>query len=551
MVADASIRSVLLSSLRRFQALLTWVASDGLGVHAGRVPLPAWSDEFGRLRVWSTNVGAHQEGQSSLDYRLRDASHIRQQILRLFDDLDCTLSEIEQLFSDSGASTKSHGLDDEDEVELQQLHAALGDVVDCLYQISLLIRKPARHDRLLRYDSGIGAAFTPWDRGHVSSKFPNADSITIDRLGAAITKRRMLLKYRERHYQKLAHGLDSAIESREDEKSLGLSHTLATDFKEVAVETSDAASATGASQTSYAKSLEGGGDITVPLPPKESENQREFLCPYCFIVITVKDRRDWTRHVFRDLEPYVCIFPDCPKAEAPYDSQREWLTHEKTDHPRLFEEAKATGTAVCPLCKSEITSVILEKHIAKHLQELALFPISTGDVEEDVSADPLGTSPRRSPLPEGTAHSDFEDDQPDDTLGWHKKDSLLEEPSRSNDSPLAGKSVEPFEDGPLVGSQQEGAPSLILPREGIHIDVLNSRLKSWFGPDATASLARSSTTGVGSPNLKVTAHNNWSIGESMGNQQCDRVRTALRNSKLAFSSNRRSSLLKASFRKTF
>jgi hypothetical protein len=161
MAADASIRSVLLSSLGRFQTLLTLIVSDRLNIHASQVPLSAWSDELGRLRVWAANVGAHQEGQSSLDYRLRDASHIRQQILRLFDDLDYTLSEIEELFSDSGASAKSQDLDYEDKVELQQLRTTLGDVVDCLYQISLLIRKPARHDRLLRYDSDIGVAFTP------------------------------------------------------------------------------------------------------------------------------------------------------------------------------------------------------------------------------------------------------------------------------------------------------------------------------------------------------------------------------------------------------
>jgi uncharacterized Zn-finger protein len=408
MVADASIRSVLLSSLGRFQTLLTLLSSGRLDIHASQVPLSAWSDELGRLHVWAANVGAHQKGQSSLDYRLRDASHIKQQILRLFDDLDYTFSEIEQLFSDSVASTQSQDLDDEDEVELQQLHATLGDVVNCLYQISLLIRKPARHDRLLRYDSTIGVAFAPWDRAHVSSKFPNADPVIIDRLGSAITKRRMLLSYRERHHQKLAHGLDSAIDNQEDEESLGLSQTLATDFKEAALGISDTASATGASQTSYAKSLEGGGDITVPAPPKESDNQREFLCPYCFIVITIKDQRDWIHHVFRDLEPYVCISPDCPKAEELYDSRREWLAHEKTDHPRLFEEAKAAGTAVCPLCKSKIASSMLEKHVANHLQELALFSISMGAVEEDASADPLNTSPRRSQSSEETAHGDFE-----------------------------------------------------------------------------------------------------------------------------------------------
>jgi uncharacterized Zn-finger protein len=460
MVADVSIRSVLLSSLGRFQTLLTLVASDRLDIHASQVPLSAWSDELGRLRVWAANVGAHQEGESSLDYRLRDASHIREQILRLFDDLDYTFSEIEQFFSDLGASTKSQDLDDEDEVELQQLHATLGDVVNCLYQISLLIRKPARYDRLLRYDSDICIAFTSWDRGHVSNKFPNADPATIDRLGSAITKRRMLLSYRERHHQKLARGLDSAIENQEDEESLALSQTFATDFKEAALGISDTASVMGASQTSYAKSLEGGGNITVPPPPKESENQQEFLCPYCFIVITIKDRQDWTHHVFRDLEPYVCIFPDCPKAEELYDSQREWLAHEKADHPQIFEEAKAAGTAVCPLCKYEIVSETLEKHIAKHLQELALFPISMGSVEEDVLADPLNTGSRRSQSPEGTAHDYFEAAE-----------------SKESDRPNV-RHAEEISPRPLPTNDY------FLPGEGIDREVITADICRYLGPDA-------------------------------------------------------------------
>src|SRR4051794_39618294 len=55
--------------------------------------LPALQDEYGRLRVWAGNIGAHQSGRASLDYRLRDASHIKDQIIRLLDDLQLSLRE--------------------------------------------------------------------------------------------------------------------------------------------------------------------------------------------------------------------------------------------------------------------------------------------------------------------------------------------------------------------------------------------------------------------------------------------------------------------------
>jgi hypothetical protein len=39
--------------------------------------------EFDRYKIWVGNIGAHRRGQSSLDYRLRDASHIRDTVLAL------------------------------------------------------------------------------------------------------------------------------------------------------------------------------------------------------------------------------------------------------------------------------------------------------------------------------------------------------------------------------------------------------------------------------------------------------------------------------------
>src|SRR5437764_8569286 len=43
-------------------------------------------DELGRFRIWSGNIGAHRKGRSSLDYRLRDASHISRRVIDLLQD---------------------------------------------------------------------------------------------------------------------------------------------------------------------------------------------------------------------------------------------------------------------------------------------------------------------------------------------------------------------------------------------------------------------------------------------------------------------------------
>ena len=137
------------------------------------------------------------------------------------------------------------------------------------------------------------------------------------------------------------------------------------------------------------------------------------------------------KHVFQDLQPYVCTFPSCPKADELYDSQREWFNHEVQLHHRewycdaclksfsqkaLFQEHISVrhpelGTKghfeaviqrceraiitdiVCPLCGINSTLQTLEKHLGLHLQEVALFTLPhLGEGSSDTKSDELDSS---------------------------------------------------------------------------------------------------------------------------------------------------------------
>ena len=50
-------------------------------------------DEFGRFRVWAGNAGAHRTGKVSLDYRLREATHIYEELTELLGELSRDLEE--------------------------------------------------------------------------------------------------------------------------------------------------------------------------------------------------------------------------------------------------------------------------------------------------------------------------------------------------------------------------------------------------------------------------------------------------------------------------
>ncbi|KIX08476.1 uncharacterized protein Z518_03132 [Rhinocladiella mackenziei CBS 650.93] len=379
----SSISSVLVDCLKCFNGLMT---RPKLATYADEVHTDSWVDELGRLRIWAANIGAHQTGHSSLDYRLRDASHIRAQTIKLLERLRRTLEDANEFLTEGEEEHENMLVDDEEETELQQIYRGLVNTIDCLFQLSMTIRRPASHDRLLGIKKLDAVIFEPFDRNHVVNKHPNADSIIVDRLGAAISRRRAALKYRERHHAKLGKGIERTVDDRNDRSAWDdgdehhLSETIATDFQESHIDFEETASNSGASQTSYAPSLwESSDKITVPHPPRDSAGGQPFKCPYCFFIITVSNRRSWTRHVFKDLMPYVCVFHDCSAPNRLYDSRREWFQHLRTKHIPSVNPGKPEG---CPLrCGADVPVVLLERHLGRHLEELALFALPRTDNE--------------------------------------------------------------------------------------------------------------------------------------------------------------------------
>ncbi|KAJ5404486.1 Zinc finger C2H2 [Penicillium cosmopolitanum] len=224
-----------------------------------------WQDELGRLRVWAANIGAHQTGTSSLDYRLRDASHIKDQTLlllgrlqRLAQDIEDDIHGSEYEASGSEDDFLDEGKENEDgngNTELQSIYHALVDTINNLFQMSILIRRPAQQDRLLGTKRSDAAPFEPFDRQHVENKYPNADRAIINRLGSAISRRRAVLRYRERHHLKLIQGFGQAVGGLQDTVSTKFSDTVATEFVEMPESYIDFESHTVVSQTSYAPTI--------------------------------------------------------------------------------------------------------------------------------------------------------------------------------------------------------------------------------------------------------------------------------------------------------
>ncbi|KAI4141993.1 MAG: hypothetical protein LQ341_003351 [Variospora aurantia] len=259
--------------------------------------LQDWEDERGRLRMWAANIGAHQTGQSSLDFRLRDSSHIQQQITKLLEDLLRRLKDVR------GILAKGEGVDDGDsdvesigysssedeapQTELHQLRRNVATIINWLFEMSILVRKPAQHDIRIGAKQSDVSGYEWADLRHVKDKFPKVNDLLAARLGQAITRRRKYLVYRKRHADKLRKGIDHDVHTG----SAILSETVATDVRTWNIDADDRASDSGISQTSYAPTLMSGGAITIPRPPEASHNA-QHLQELALFILPRKDDDD-------------------------------------------------------------------------------------------------------------------------------------------------------------------------------------------------------------------------------------------------------------------
>ena len=87
-MAKVSIASQYASCKNSFNKLLQDVKKSNDQAAALRL-----LNEFGRFRVWAGNAGAHRTGRVSLDHRLREASHVYDELTKLLGELRKNLEE--------------------------------------------------------------------------------------------------------------------------------------------------------------------------------------------------------------------------------------------------------------------------------------------------------------------------------------------------------------------------------------------------------------------------------------------------------------------------
>ncbi|KAL6914674.1 hypothetical protein FSST1_012434 [Fusarium sambucinum] len=402
-------------------------------------------EEEARFKIWCGNIAAHSSGRRSLQYRLRDASHLQKQVKSLLNELSELLIDAFLIMSgekvpwdrvedentialDIGSDADSN-FDQVPDTEMAQIAQNVSDVISCLLRLSVAIRNPAPHDRFAASVPVEASHYEPFDIQHVKDKFGEIEPFLADRLGKAISRRRQYFKYRESHNLKLKQGLD-LLEHNDVESTVASSLPLqakAAGFNLEAID-EDGASESGFTQTSLTSSKADTEKLRVPPLPREAE-YGPFECPFCYLMITASSTIAWKRHVLADLRPYVCLWEDCTASGMEFMRRHEWTLHETQNHlktyncpcscgkpfsvrskcrnhvrkvhPDAFSSSQLDAmidlsarptredeSVSCPLCKETLSSMKdYRRHVGRHQEQLALFALPSLQTDDEAQTE--------------------------------------------------------------------------------------------------------------------------------------------------------------------
>ncbi|RAH61844.1 hypothetical protein BO85DRAFT_465726 [Aspergillus piperis CBS 112811] len=352
-----------------------WISFVQLGLFIDQIPVSLWEDEIGRLRAWAADVGADERSSLSLDYRLRDSPHLKNQISSLLEQLQRSCENLREIanpiYGKHPDPDMNENLQTKLQTEVELIYHSVHNTVDCLFRIAPAIRQPARTHFVLGITKSDALSFGYSDRYFILESYPQVDLQIVDRLAIAISLRRKMLQYRRECHSNLAIGLDKLEEGESDTPNSVNRDMLQLGELE---ELKD-------SNCSRAALLEQEGDEAMVFFPCQIVGESEH---------------SWAQHVLDDIMPYVCVFPCCPSPFRLYESRQEWSAHCqlhlkelangllgyqpecRPEYPRerRLPEWPIDWPTECPLCTLSTTSdTSWESHVAKHLEKLALLAL--------------------------------------------------------------------------------------------------------------------------------------------------------------------------------
>jgi hypothetical protein len=315
-----------------------------------------------------------------------------------------------------------------DQPELPKLLRMISFLVVCLYRMP--IRQFTVTEKIKSQISPKASFYQHFDVLYVRDLFPKMDETAATNLGRAISQRRSILLYKDARY---TQSEDSDLErdpSQFDRTPFKLPSKATTYMEKPPQQpwlyppSSPVAISEKSTVSVYATQ-----ELTTTIPEmpvsQSSIKNGAFVCPYCCILQRDMSETLWKKHVFDDLQPYVCTFPSCELQDHFFTDRTQWWQHETEVHRfawhcntrhhqsydeqerflRHMQEAHITSFTSKQLC--ELTPVFrspstkaagvcnlcfrrsenLKSHISRHLQRIALFALPRFKGVSDITSE--------------------------------------------------------------------------------------------------------------------------------------------------------------------
>ncbi|RYP77649.1 hypothetical protein DL771_001017 [Monosporascus sp. 5C6A] len=262
---------------------------------------------------------------------------------------------------------------DEREALASQLRD-LGSYIRCLNDLDSSLTNPATDaEPGMRADMAECTSLAPHHSYsmRIKDRFPKVSRRLADHLGEANLRR-----YR---YISLVR-----LEAADAEKGQYLPLNLDGDMRDAAtlpdsgIGTSIQTSIAYAhSQASFVSAMGDNPDSVFPPLSKNAKSGKPFECDACGRLVVATRSRVWKEHLLKDLQPYVCIVPECSHSQTPLPDRIAWIKHVQVQHAT----AGFVGSSTCPFCKHSMPDETwrLLTHIAKHLEVISAIVLPRND----------------------------------------------------------------------------------------------------------------------------------------------------------------------------
>ncbi|KAH8202483.1 hypothetical protein TruAng_003383 [Truncatella angustata] len=215
----------------------------------------------------------------------------------------------------------------------------------------------------------------------IQRSYPSCDTGLSERLAQANQSR--LLRWRQ--------AIGSAVKinivsSTNDRSEKGATNT----FKDAGLGTSLPLGQSPTAMSPYAGTLVsyfggGAGPIRAPLLPKGATDGLPFTCISCGQTVRFTNTSAWKKHLFSDLQPYICLDNECSSNVASFSTKAAWQTHFELEH----NPSSIWSIIKCPICQQQIQGDKLHctSHLARHMEDIALMVLPPTIAESEGGSD--------------------------------------------------------------------------------------------------------------------------------------------------------------------